>query len=119
MTDDVLDELRRVGEELRVAFAEERAAIVALDHAALERLATHKLALAYKLAAMRDTALATGAQSVRDLFSAIRIEAHATAMLAATATAAVRAMLGYETTGAYDRRAKPTSGLRTRAATVY
>jgi hypothetical protein len=119
MSDEVLDELRLVGEELRQAFADERRAIVALDHAHLERLAEHKTRLAYRLAAIRDAALATGAQSVRDLFTAIRVEARATAMLAATAAAAVRTMLGYETTGGYDRHARPTSGLIGRVLAAY
>jgi hypothetical protein len=119
MSDEVLDELRRVGEELREAFAQERRAIVALDHASLERLAAHKMTLAYRLAAMRETALATGKQSVKDLFTAIRIEAQATAMLASTAAAAVRTLLGYESTGGYDRRAKPTANLLNRVLTAY
>jgi hypothetical protein len=116
---DPLDELRRVGEELRQAFADERRAIVELDHARLTAIAEHKTALAFRLAGLREPALATGAQSVRDLFSAIRTEAHATAMLAATAAAAVRTLLGYETTGGYDRHAKPTSGLLNRMHTAY
>lgn len=119
MSDRALDELRLVGEELRQAFADERRAIVELDHARLEILATHKQALANRLAAVREPALATGEQSVKDLFNAIRIEAQATAMLAATAAAAVRTMLGYETTGGYDRRAKPTSGLINRVVAAY
>jgi hypothetical protein len=116
---DPLDELRLVGEELRQAFADERQAIVELDHARLTQIAEHKTTLAYRLAGLREPALATGGQTVRDLFTAIRTEAHATAMLAATAAAAVRAMLGYETTGGYDRRAKPTSGLLNRVLTAY
>ena len=119
MSDDVLDELRRVGEELRDAFAQERKAIVALDHATLERLAAHKMTLAYRLAAMRESALSTGRQSVRDLFTAIRIEAQATAMLASTAAAAVRTLLGYESTGGYDRRAKPTTNVLNRIRASY
>ena len=119
MSDQVLDELRRIGEELREAFAHERAAIVKLDHARLEELAEHKTALAYRLAAIREPALASGGQTVVDLFIAIRIEARATAMLAATAAAAVRTMLGYESTGGYDRRAKPTTGVLGRVLAAY
>ena len=40
-------------------------------------------------------------------------------MLAATAAAAVRTMLGYETTGGYDRHAKPTAGLLNRVLAAY
>jgi hypothetical protein len=119
MNDQVLDELRRIGEELRQAFADERAAIVALDHARLQALAEHKTTLAYRLAAIRDPALAIGGQPVVDLFIAIRIEARATAMLAATAATAVRTLLGRETTGGYDRRAKPTTGALGRVLAAY
>ena len=119
MSVEILDELRRIGEELRQAFTDERKAIVELDHARLEQLAELKTALAYRLAAVRDPALATGVQSVKDLFTAIRIEARATAMLAATAASAVRTMLGYETTGGYDRRAKPTTGVLGRVLAAY
>ena len=119
MTDQILDELRRVGEELRQMFSDERKAIVALDHSRLEQLAELKTDLAQRLAAIRDPALATGGQTVVDLFIAIRIEARATAMLAATASAAVRTMLGYETTGGYDRRAKPTTGVLGRVLAAY
>jgi hypothetical protein len=103
---DALDELRRIGEELRQVFADERHAISALDHARLEAIATHKRALAERLGELREPALATGSAAVRDLFAAIRVEAHATAMLAAAASQTVRAMLGYESTGGYDRKAQ-------------
>jgi flagellar biosynthesis/type III secretory pathway chaperone len=111
-TDQTLQELRLVGEELRQVFAAERVSISKLDHPALVTLAEHKERLANKLADLRGPALAieksAGSTSVRDLFAAIQIEARATAMLAATATEAVRALLGYQSSGAYDRRAKQT-----------
>jgi len=48
------------------------------------------------------------------LFEAIRVEARATAMLAAAATQAVRAMLGYEPAAGYDKKARqlPTGPTR-------
>jgi len=46
---------------------------------------------------------------LRALFAALRVEAHANAMLATAATEAVRAMLGYESTGGYDRAARRTT----------
>ncbi len=119
MSDRILDELRRVGEELRQAFADERRAITSLDASRLTELATHKEQLANQLAALREPALATGSTAVKDLFAAIRIEARATAMLAATAAEAVRAMLGYQTSGAYDRRAKQTITVAPRLLTAY
>jgi parvulin-like peptidyl-prolyl isomerase len=100
-----LDELCRAGEELRVLFAEERRAISSLDHAKLEELATAKIAVAQKLESLRAN-VDTKDPAVRDLFIAIRTEAHATTLLAAAATQAVRSMLGYKPANAYDRLAR-------------
>lgn len=108
-SDRWLESLRELGEELREAFAEERRAIGALDHERLSYLAVHKRHLAERLGEARDTAPAADLPVMRELFSALRVEAHANAMLASAATEAVRAMLGYESSGAYDRRARPTS----------
>lgn len=104
-----LDELRLLGEELRVVFASERAAIGALDHPALTTLAETKSRLATRLAELAP--LATTNPEARALFEAVRLEAQATALLAATASNLVNTMLGRETHG-YDRRARgvTTSG---------
>ena len=104
-----LDRLRELGEELRATFAEERRAIGALDHARLTYLAVHKQHLAERLAEARDTAHPVDAPVLRTLFQALRVEAHANALLAGAATEAVRAMLGYESTGGYDRSARRTT----------
>ena len=101
-----LDGLRELGEELRATFAEERRAIGALDHARLTYLAVHKQHLAERLAEARNAAPAAEAPMLRQLFAALRVEAHANAMLASAATDAVRALLGYESTGGYDRAAR-------------
>jgi len=119
MSDEALHELRHLGEELRQAFADERRAISSLDHGRLELLAAHKERLAGRLSELRAPALATGSPAVRELFEAIRIEARATAMLAASAAEAVRAMLGYESTGGYDRRARQTITVAPRLLTAY
>lgn len=104
-----LADLRELGEELRETFAEERRAIGALDHARLTYLAVHKQHLAERLAEARATAPLTQAPVLRELFAALRVEAHANAMLASAATEAVHAMLGYESTGGYDRTARRTN----------
>lgn len=104
--DQALDRLRLLGEELRRTFAEERRAIASLDHAALERLNDEKRAITQQLSEVRGQLPATVGAVVHDLFLALRVEANATAMLAATASEAVRALLGYETSGGYDRRAR-------------
>ena len=106
---EALSELRLLGEELRNAFAEERRAISTLDHARLDWLADHKHAIANRLrVAAACTSLSSNSE-VRAVFEALRVEARATALLAAEATRTVRALLGYESTGAYDRRARQTT----------
>jgi len=104
-----LDELRELGEELRATFAEERRAIGALDHARLTYIAVHKQHLAQRLIETRNAAPPGEVPVLRELFAALRVEAHANAMLATAATEAVRAMLGYESTGGYDRAARRTT----------
>jgi len=106
-----LDNLRELGEELRETFAEERRAIGALDHARLTYLAVHKQHLAERLGEARDAAPAANLPAMRDLFAALRVEAHANALLATAATEAVRALLGYQSTGGYDRGARRTPTL--------
>ena len=101
-----LERLRELGEELRATFAEERRAIGALDHARLTYLAVHKQHLAEQLAEARTTAPVVNEPALRELFAALRVEAHANALLAKAATDAVRLMLGYESTGGYDRAAR-------------
>lgn len=98
------DELRALGEELRALFLEERKAIAKLDHQKLTWLSEQKRLVADRLATMRP---AQPSPAIKALFEAIRAEARATAMLASTATAAVRALLGREVTG-YDRHARRT-----------
>jgi hypothetical protein len=118
-TERWLERLRELGEELRATFAEERRAIGALDHARLTYLAVHKQHLAEQLAEARDAAPLVDAPVVRALFTALRVEAHANALLATAATEAVHALLGYESTGGYDRAARRTTTppLRTILAT--
>lgn len=115
---DALAELRRVGEQLRAIFSEERRAISTLDHAALEAVSARKQEVALRLAALRD-AIAGADPDVRDLFTTIRTEAHATALLASAATKAVRELLGYQPAGGYDRRAQATTSRVGRVLATY
>jgi len=103
-----LSDLRELGEELRATFAEERRAIGALDHAKLTYLAVHKQHLAERLAEARNAAPEAESPMLRQLFTALRAEAHANALLATVATEAVRSLLGYESSGAYTRGARRT-----------
>lgn len=114
-----LANLRELGEELRQTFADERRAISELDHARLTYLAIHKQHLADKLGEARATAPKLSAPVLRELFAALRVEAHANAMLASVATEAVRTLLGYETTGGYDRAARRTTQAPLRVLATY
>ncbi len=115
MTDDEaqqLDLIRRLGEELRIVFADERHAIGLLDHAALDVLSDRKRAIADELGRARNKV--PRSPEVRALFEAIRSEAHANALLARAATDTVRALLGIDPTpNGYDRRANRTMPLPT------
>jgi hypothetical protein len=114
-----LVELRELAEELRAAFAEERRAISQLDHGRLEWLAEQKRRVSVRLA---EIAAAAGElpRELKQLFTAIQVEARATAMLAVTATEAVRALLGQSPADAYDRNARKTSATQpVRILTTY
>jgi regulator of extracellular matrix RemA (YlzA/DUF370 family) len=107
--DQIVDELRQLGEELRALFGHERRAIAKLDHVQLAQLATMKRTVADRLAEVRRAAPASLPRELRDLFAAIQAEARANQMLANTAAEAVRALLGYEAPNGYDRRARQTA----------
>ena len=115
MTERELAELRHLGDELRQAFADERQAISELDYLRLEQLAETKRDIATRLAkyTTRD------APELRSFFAAIRDEARDTAMLAAAATQAVRAMLGYEPAAGYDKKARQLTTGPNRILTAY
>ena len=113
----MIDELKRLGAELRQTFAAERHAIVVLDHAQLELLAETKRSLAHKIQQLKPSAIHD--PSCRELFAALRLEAHATAMLAVVATDAVHAMLGYDTSEHYDHRARRVVHGSSRVLTTY
>jgi hypothetical protein len=110
------DELVAIGEGLRQAFADERSAIGSLDHAKLVTVADTKRELVTRLSAFRES---FSDPDVRELFITLRTEARATAMLASTANAAVRTMLGYEAAPSYDRRARPVTQGPSRILAAY
>ncbi len=106
MTDIELDELRLLGEELREVLRAERNAIAKLDHEQLSLLAGTKQRIAVRLAELQPSISANA--EAKALFEAIRIEAQATALLAAAAMKAVNAALGIPEPTGYDRRANRT-----------
>jgi hypothetical protein len=102
------DRIRELATALRGCFAAERAAIAKLDGSALGELAAAKQQLGDRLAAAVADAARTATEpdpELRELLSAVRIEARATALLAGAAAGGVRALLGTKS-DAYDRRAK-------------
>jgi hypothetical protein len=105
MTPVERDELRQLGEELRAVFSRERTAISTLDHATLAEIFVVKQRLVGELG--RVAANADRDPELRALFQLVRVEAHATALLANHANRAIDALLGRETSG-YDRRANRT-----------
>ena len=100
------EQLIGIADQLRQTFADERSAIGSLDHARLVTVADQKRELVGRLSALDLTGVDG---DVRELFITLRAEARATAMLASTANAAVRMLLGYETAPTYDRRARPAT----------
>lgn len=95
--------LAQAVDELCAVFASEREAIAQLDHVRLGELAERKLALAGEVARLFDRS-----REARVLIGRVRVEASANAMLARTASDAIRALLGYDA-GGYDRNARHTS----------
>ena len=110
-----LDDLRRLGEQLRQAFADERLAIAKLDHVRLAGLADTKRELVVRLSSLPRVE----STEARELLSLLRVEARATAMLASTANTAVRLVLGYEPAPSYDRRARQVSTGPSRILATY
>lgn len=113
-------ELAILGHQLRQTFADERDAIGTLDHARLVTLADTKRELVTRLAAFRDTLFPSNRDpQLRSLFVMLHAEARATAMLASTANAAIRMLLGYEAAPSYDRRARPITTGPSRILAAY
>lgn len=108
-------ELFALADALGALLAAERTAIGALDHAALAALLPAKQQIVERLATLHPTG---PDRALRDRFARLRVEAHATALLAGHAHRAVDALLGREPRG-YDRRANYMVGassiLRARA----
>lgn len=113
------DALVAIAAQLRQTFADERRAIGELDHERIATLADTKRELVVRLSALRDQ-LPTNDPELRAVFLQLRAEAHATALLANTANAAVRMLLGYEATSTtYDRRARAITHGPSRVLTAF
>ncbi len=115
---EAVDALRLLGEELSAMFAEERRAIAGLDHGRITYIVEQKRHMVARLGEVLAAAPLSLAKDIRELLAAVRVEAHATALLASAATEAVRALLGYESAG-YDHRAKRTTNPAPRILATY
>ncbi len=94
-----------VADALRVAMADERRALAALDPVALEAATARKQPLLDELARLHARPERPTPDELRAL-TAARLEVAASATLVGAALTAVAAMLGYESDDCYDRLAR-------------
>jgi predicted glycoside hydrolase/deacetylase ChbG (UPF0249 family) len=109
-TTAALDELRLLIDELRASFAEQRRAISQLAGERVSWLVSHQNQICSRIEAI----LAASAdrdglpEPLRNIMSAVRIEAEATAMLATMAAQNVRQLLEQREPSGYNATARPT-----------
>lgn len=105
----VLDELRSLIDELRASFAEQRRAISQLSGDRVSWLVSHQTQICSRIEAL----LTSGdreslPEPLRRIMSAARLEAEATAMLAAIAAQNVRHLIEQREPSGYNATARPT-----------
>lgn len=105
----VLDELRLLIDELRASFAEQRRAISQLSGDRVSWLVSHQTQICSRIEAL----LTSGdreslPEPLRRIMSAARLEAEATAMLAAIAAQNVRHLIEQREPSGYNATARPT-----------
>ncbi len=105
-----LDELRLLIDELRASFAEQRRAISQLSGERVSWLVGHQSQICSRI----ESLLSTGGdrdslpEPLRHIMSAVRVEAEATAMLAAIAAQNVRYLIEQREPSGYNATARPT-----------
>ena len=104
-----LDELRLLIDELRASFAEQRRAISQLSGDRVSWLVSHQSQICSRI----ESLLSAGdreslPEPLRHIMSAARIEAEATAMLAAIAAQNVRHLIEQREPSGYNATARPT-----------
>jgi hypothetical protein len=104
-----LDELRLLIDELRASFAEQRRAISQLSGDRVSWLVSHQSQICSRIEAIlassdRDSL----PEALRHIMSAARVEAEATAMLAAIAAQNVRHLIEQREPSGYNATARPT-----------
>lgn len=105
----VLDELRSLIDELRASFAEQRRAISQLSGDRVSWLVSHQTQICSRIEAL----LTSGdreslPEPLRRIMSAARLEAEATAMLAAIAAQNIRHLIEQREPSGYNATARPT-----------
>ena len=104
-----LDELRLLIDELRASFAEQRRAISQLSGDRVSWLVSHQSQICSRI----ESLLSVGdreslPEPLRHIMSAARVEAEATAMLAAIAAQNVRHLIEQREPSGYNATARPT-----------
>lgn len=105
-----LDELRLLIDELRASFAEQRRAISRLSGDRVTWMVGHQSQICSRIEALLTAAGGKDLlpEPLRNVMSAVRIEAEATALLAAIAAHSVRHLIEQNEPGGYSATARPT-----------
>jgi hypothetical protein len=106
----VLDELRTLIRELLGSFQLQRRAIAQLAGDQLSVLVSSQSQICSRIEALLATNTARDAvpEALRNVMSAVRLEAEATALLATTAAQNVRFLIEQNRTSGYNATARPT-----------
>jgi hypothetical protein len=105
-----LDELRLLIDELRASFAEQRRAISQLAGDRVSWLVSHQSQICSRIESLLSTSgdRESAPEPLRQLMAAARVEAEATAMLAAIAAQNVRHLIEQREPSGYNATARPT-----------
>lgn len=104
-----LDELRLLIDELRASFAEQRRAISQLSGDRVSWLVSHQSQICSRIESLLSSSDRESLpEPLRHIMSAARVEAEATAMLAAIAAQNVRHLIEQREPSGYNATARPT-----------
>ncbi|HRC58628.1 MAG: hypothetical protein IPI49_31600 [Myxococcales bacterium] len=105
-----LDELRLLIDELRASFAEQRRAISRLAGERVSWLVGHQSQICSRIESLLTAAGGREGlpEPLRNIMAAVRIEAEATALLAAIAAHSVRNLIEQSEPAGYNATARPT-----------
>lgn len=104
-----IDELRLLIDELRASFAEQRRAISHLSESRVSWMVSHQNQICSRIEALLSTAnRELLPEPMRNVIAAVRIEAEATALLAATVAHGLRHLIEQGEAAGYSASARPT-----------